>query len=107
MFATITTVATVATVATAGARRTIFTGAGDIHGERSAIDIFAIERLDGRIRRFLGFHGDKPEAARAAGEFVLYHIHFHHRAMRGEEALDLLLGCIEGKISDVLLFPMP
>ena len=107
MFATITTVATVATVATAGARRTIFTGPRNVDGERSTIDLFAIERLDGGIGRFLGFHGDKSETARAVGEFVLYHIHFHHRAMRGEEALDLLLGCIEGKISDVLLFPMP
>src|SRR5437588_81952 len=67
VFAT-TTVAAITTTATAA--RTIFTRARFIDCERAAIDIFAIERLDGCVGSFLALHRDKAEAARAAAEFV-------------------------------------
>jgi hypothetical protein len=98
--ATATATAITATAAAAGAGRTIFARASFVNRQRPAIDFFAVERLNGGIGSLLGFHADKREAARAAAEFVLDHIHFHDRAVRGEEVLELFLGGVEGKVSN-------
>ena len=94
------TTAVATTAAAAGAGRTIFTRARFVNRQRPAIDLFAVERLNGGIGSFLGFHTDKREAARATAEFVLDYINFRDRAVSGEEVLELFLGGVEGKVSD-------
>jgi hypothetical protein len=106
-FATITTaisstVATaVATVsaAAAGTRRTLFTRTGFIDGHGATVHLFAIQGLNRGISAFFGFHGHKSEAARAAAKLVHDEIHFNDIAVSGEEVLELVLSCVEGKIS--------
>ena len=81
--ATITAAATAAAAVTAAATaatgRTSFARARFVHGQGPAFDGFAIKFGDRflcvRFRR----HGDKSEAARFAGEFILHQRDFLHR----------------------------
>jgi hypothetical protein len=99
--AAITTAAATATaVAAATAARTFFARARFIHRQGSAIETFAIERLNCGICILFIFHGDKGETAGAAAEFVHNQIHFQNVAMGGEHILKLVFGGVEGKISN-------
>jgi hypothetical protein len=93
------TTASAVTAATAAAARALFTRTRFIHCQRATIEIFSIQSLDRGIGAFFGFHRYKGEAPRPAAEPVLDEIHFNDRAMRGEQVLKLILGCVEGKIS--------
>jgi hypothetical protein len=100
--ATATAIAT-ATVATtaAAAGGAFFTGTGFIDREVTAVNVLAIQSLDRGFRRFLGFHGDKAEAAGAAAEFVHDQIHAGHGTVGGEKILKLVLSGVVGQVSDV------
>jgi len=58
-----------------------------------------MERLDGSLRAFLGFHGDKGKPARLAAEFVHDQIDAGHGAVRGEQILEIVFGGVEGEVS--------
>jgi len=95
------TVSTTTTAATAAARtRTFFTRARFIHRQCPTVHFLAIQGLDSGIGAFLGIHGYKSETARAAAEFVHDDIYFENSAMGREEVLELVLGCVEGKVSN-------
>src|SRR5204862_507307 len=87
-----------ASAASAGAG-TLIARAGFIDGERAPVKILAVQGLDCSVRCFLGFHGDKGEAARAPAEFVGDDINLDHVAVGGEHVLELVFGSVEGKIS--------
>jgi hypothetical protein len=97
-FATLSTISSAITAAT-GAGRPLFARPGFIDSHGATINLLAVETLNGRLGGFLGIHGDKPEAARAAAEFVHDHVHFDDVAVGSEQILQLILGCVEGKIS--------
>jgi hypothetical protein len=96
-----TAVATVsaATTTTTASAGTVFAWTRFINGQCAAINGFAVQSAGCGIRAFFGFHGDKCEAARAAGEFVHDHIHFKDVAVWGEHILKLVFRGVEGKIS--------
>jgi hypothetical protein len=93
------TSAAAVTASTATASRAIFTRTRLIDCQSAPIEILPIQRLDRRFGAFFRFHGDKCEPARATAKFVLDEIHFNDWAMRGEQVLKLVLGCVEGKVS--------
>jgi hypothetical protein len=95
--AAITTTATAAAATRAG---TIFAGTRFVYGQRATVNIFAVQGLDRCIGTFFGVHGDEREAPGASAEFVHDHIDFGHGTVSGEEILELVFGCVEGKISD-------
>jgi localization factor PodJL len=85
----------------ATATRARFARTRFVHGQGPTFDGLAIEIGDRFLR--IGFisHGDKSEAARFAGEFVLHESDFGDRARLREEVLEIGFGGVEGKISDV------
>jgi hypothetical protein len=73
-----TAAATIAAATAAGRSR--FPRASLIHGQRPAFNSLAIEFRDGVLSVLFGTHGDKREATRFAGEFVLHEANFLHSA---------------------------
>jgi len=67
--------------------------------ESAAVQFLAMERLDGSLRAFLGFHSDKGKPARLAAEFVHDQIDTDHGAVRGEKVLEIVFGGVEGEVS--------
>jgi hypothetical protein len=98
--ATASAAAITTTTAAATRARTIFAGTRFIYGQRATVNIFAVQGLDRCIGTFFGVHGDEREAPGASAEFVHDHIDFGHGTVSGEEILELVFGCVEGKISD-------
>jgi hypothetical protein len=93
--------AAVAAATTAATTRACFTRTRFVHGQGPAFDRLAIELRDRFLRIGLIGHGDKREAARFTGKFVLHQGDFRDRARLGEEVLEVGFGRIEGKISYV------
>jgi hypothetical protein len=96
--ASATATATTATVA-AGTRWAFFTGTGFINGQVATAKVLSVEGLNSRVSAFLGLHGDKREAARAAAEFVHDQIDAGHGAVGREEILEIVFGGVEGEVS--------
>jgi len=88
------------TTKTAAAASALFTGFGDIHGQRSAINAFAIERLDCGFCLFRAAHGDKAKATRTPSFAVHHQVGLEDSAVGGKHVLKIVFGCVEGKISN-------
>jgi hypothetical protein len=61
----------------------------------------AIEFRDGVLSVLVGTHGDKREATRFAGEFVLHQANFLHGTGLCEKFLQFIFRRVEGKIAYV------
>src|SRR5689334_13824579 len=96
--ATVTTAAIATTATTAAGPFFARTGFIDRHG--AAVNAFAVQRLDCSVGAFFGFHGNKSKTAGTSAEFIHDQVHLDHIAVCGKEVLQLVLGCVEGKISD-------
>lgn len=94
-----TTAAAVITT-TAAAGRTLFAGLGDIDREFASVHLPAVEGCDGVLRFFGSAHGDETKSAGAAGFAVHHQVDFSDRPVRGERVLEVVLGGIEGKVSN-------
>jgi len=57
---------------TAAAWRTVFAGTGFVDCEGTAIEVFAVELLNGCLSIGIGCHRNEGESAGAAGEFILH-----------------------------------
>ena len=92
------TTAPAAAAATATTTAALFTRSGFVDGECAAFHVFAGHAFNGRLRPFGRGHGDKGEAARAAGGTVGHEIDLIHRAEWDEKILQIVFGDIEGEI---------
>src|ERR1043166_6309478 len=92
--------ATTAAGATATPASALFARFGDVDRQGATVDSFAIERVHGGGRLFLGAHGDEAEAARTAAFAIHHQIGFQYSAVSGKGILEIVFGCVEGKISD-------
>lgn len=90
--------ATAITAATATAR-TFLARARLRNGDVTAIDALAVQRADGGLRLFRLGHGNKREAARAAGHTIRDEIDVFDDAVSSEQVLQAQFGGIEGKVS--------
>ena len=79
--------AATATVTAAAATATFLTRAGFVDGQRTAVDVLAVDLADGIGGILLGRHGDKGKTAGLARDAVLHEKHFRHGADRAEEVL--------------------
>ena len=91
--------------ATATTTRTIttapfFTRTGDVHGERAALEFFAVEHF----HCFVCFIGagefDECEAAGFPGEFIEHEIHGGDAPGRGEKLLKILFQRLVREVTD-------
>src|SRR5262249_17725789 len=78
-----------------------FTGTSFIDGEGATLPFLPIEGLDGSTGAFRCGHGHESEAARLAGHFVLHQVGRRDRTMRRKQILEIVLGSIEGEVSNV------
>ena len=101
--ATTTATATIATAEFAArtAGWAIFTRAGFVDGERTALHGLAVEEADRLLRVFRGGHGDEGEAAGLARGAVLHQHGFRNGAALGEKILEIDFEGLKGKISYV------
>ena len=81
------------------ARWTIVTGPGFIDHEIAAIDILAVERLDGFLSFFLAAHRNKPKTARALGCAVHHEESLGDGSERGEQFFKRSFRRLEGEIA--------
>jgi len=102
--AELATRATVATATEAAAATTaggaLFTRPGNVDSERTAIEIGAVQRLDGFLSFLRGAHGDEPKAAGAAGHAVHHQVGLENRAVGGKRVLEIVFSGFEGKVSN-------
>lgn len=80
--------------------RTLFTGTCHIDGEGPALELLAVEHLDGVGRFFRGGELDKGEAARFAGELVEHHVDGTHDTGLAKVVLQIVFKRLEGKIAN-------
>jgi hypothetical protein len=100
--ATTTTAAAAAVAATATAAtttRTLFARAGDIDRQGTAVELGAVEGLNGLLGFFGGAHGDEAEAAGFAAHPVHHQVGLNDGAVGGERVLEVVLSGVEGKVS--------
>ncbi len=94
--------ATAATAATAAAAAgTLFTRTSFVDGEGAAIEFVTVHGVDGGLGLFVGAHGDEAETTGIARDAVGDEADFSDDAVRGESVLEIVLGGVEGKVSDV------
>src|SRR6266853_3309687 len=91
----ITTAAAVFTT-TAAAAGALFARLGDIDREGAAIQLLAVQGVNGLLSFLGGAHGDESEAAGAAGHAIHHQVGFGDRAMRREGVLQVVLGDLRG-----------
>ena len=92
------TTATTAAKAAAAAGA-LFLRPGDIDSQRPAIQRGAVHGLDRRFG-FLGrAHGDEGKPAGTARGAIQHEVHLDDRAVRRKSVLEVVLRCVEGKIS--------
>ena len=103
-FATVASSATATTAIAAGtfatALRAFFAGAGNIDGERAALEFFSIKHLDGFGRFFRAGELDESEAAGFAGEFIEHEVYGSHIPSLGKEILNILFQRLVRKVTD-------
>lgn len=83
--------------ATAGA---LFARAGEVHGQAATIQARSVQRIHGILRLLRRAHRDKPKTSGAAAGAVHHQVGLQHGAMTGKCILQIVLGGVEGKISD-------
>src|SRR5438132_9258852 len=72
-FATFATVSTAVASATTAAG-TVFAGAGFVHGQIAAVQVFSVQRFNRLLRIFLIFHRYKTKTAGAASHAIIEHV---------------------------------
>src|SRR3989475_12161244 len=97
--ATATAAAKFATT-TAASARALFARASNVDGEGPAVQLRAIEGFDGFLRLFRRAHRDEAEPTRFTRHAVHHQVGLDDRAMRREGVLEIVLGGVEGKISN-------
>ena len=97
--ATATSAAELATTASASAR-TLLARASDVDGERPAVQLRAIQGVDGLLGLFGRAHGDESEPTRFARHAVHHQVGLDDRPVRREGVLEIVFGGVEGKISN-------
>ena len=78
----------------------LFARLGDVHGQSTAVNLLAVERADRRLRFIGRAHRDETETARTTSGAIRHQIGFEHGPMRRKRVLKIILGGIEGKISN-------
>src|SRR6266568_5143381 len=97
--ATATSAAKFAT-ATAASARTLFARASDVDGEGAAVQLRAIQGVDGLLRLFGRAHRDEAEPTRFTRHAVHHQVGLDDRPVRREGVLEIVFGGVEGKISN-------
>jgi len=93
------TVATTTTAARA-AVGTFFAGAGDIDGQRAAVEFLAVQTVDGLFGLLRRGHGDEGKSAGTIGHAVHHQVGLGDGAVGGKGVLEVVFSGVEGKISD-------
>src|SRR6266516_3615492 len=88
------------TAASTASARTLFAWASDVDGEGAAVQLRAIQGVDGLLRLFRRAHRDEAESTRFARYAVHQQVGLDDRAMRREVVLEIVFGGVEGKISN-------
>jgi hypothetical protein len=70
-----------------------------VHGEISAIEGLAVQRLSCFISFFLAGHRDESESPRATSHAVEHQIHIHHGPVLREKILQIVFRDVVGKVS--------
>jgi hypothetical protein len=96
-----TTVATTASATAAAARWACFAGTSFVDRERTAFNGLPVELRDRRLSVSFRAHGDKGEATRLAGEFVLHERDFLDWSSLREKLLQFVFSRIEREIAYV------
>ena len=78
----------------------LFARPGDIDGQSAAVNLLAVERADRRLRFIGRAHSDETETARTTSGAIRHQIGFEHGPMGRKRVLKIILGGIEGKISN-------
>src|SRR5579862_771047 len=73
-------------------------GASFVHGDAPVAQLRAVQSGNGILRLFGRAHRDETKAAWPAGSAVDHQVSFRNGAMRGEGVLEIVFGCIEGKV---------
>ena len=77
-----------------------FARLGDVDRQSPAVNLLAVERANRRLR-FLGrAHRDETETARTTAGAIRHQIGFEHGPMGRKRVLKIILGGVEGKISN-------
>ncbi len=95
-----------ATAATSGSKLAgcaLFTGTGNVHGQRPAFELLTMEFFDGFQGLVTTAHGHKGEAAGTAGEFVEDDLNDTDGANLPKQGLEILRSAGEGKVPHVEL----
>lgn len=77
-----------------------FARPGDVDGQSTAVNLLAVERADCRLRFIGRAHSDETETAWTTTGAIRHQIGFEHGSMGGKRVLKIILGGIEGKISN-------
>lgn len=93
--------ATAAATAKTAAARTGFTRLGFIDRQTTALKFMIMQRFDGRCGFFVAVHFDEAETTAASCFPVFEHLRGDHRAVLGEQLVEVGAGCPEGQVSDV------
>ena len=78
-----------------------FHGFGFVDGQVTSVMVLAMKGVDGALAFFGAAHGDKTEAAGAAGFPIHDQVGFSDGAVLSEKLVQVLFGGLEGKISYV------
>jgi len=90
---------TVAVATVSASRRTVSLGPGFIDVQRSAIEISAIQGVDGAVPFSIAAHFDKCEAAGLAGIAVRNNVDTIDGSVRFKHGTECFFGCAEAEIS--------
>src|SRR5687767_11384504 len=99
--ATATTAATTAVVAAASGAAALFAGPGLVDCQGSALELLAVERLNGLLGLGVVLHLDEAEAPRPAGLPIGNHLGARHHAMLLEESQQVVGACVPHQVADV------
>jgi len=78
----------------------LFARLGDVDGQSTAVNLLAVERADGRLCFIGRAHGDETETARTTTGAISHQIGFEHGPMGRKRVLKIILGGVEGNISN-------
>jgi hypothetical protein len=81
----------------------LFTGTGNVHGQRTAFKLLTMEFIDGFLGLVATAHGHEGEAAGTAGELVEDDFNDTDGANLPEQGLEVLRSAGERKVSHVEL----
>ena len=78
----------------------LFAGTGDVYREIASVHVCAVHGAHGFLRFLIGAHGYESESAGPAAGAVHHEVGLEHGAVCGEGVLQIIFGCVEGKISN-------